>query len=238
MKMKIKDSYIRYMLVLGVILVLVIVGYLVKNVFTSFSEGKNQTTNKNESLEVIYDVKEDKSIQKKEPTVTLENNKGSDIKVEIKGAVEKPGVYTVYEEDRVEDLVKLAGGFLPNADRLRIRLADRLIDEGIIYVYLTGERANTQLLEIGINNNLTIDKTNSSHNSKDGKNSKDSKININTATKEQLMTLTGIGEIKANSIISYREEHNGFKAIDELKNVSGIGEKTLAKFVQLVDINW
>lgn len=231
MKMKIKESYIRYMLVVGVILVLVIVGYLVKNVFTSFPGEKNKTTNKNESLEVLYDVKEDKSIQKKEPTVTLENNKGSDIKVEIKGAVEKPGVYTVYKENRVEDLVKLAGGFLPNADRLRIRLADRLIDEGIIYVYITGEKANEQLLEIGINNNLTIDKTNSSHNSKD------SKININTATKEQLMTLTGIGEVKANSIIAYREEHNGFKAIDELKNVSGIGEKTLAKFVQLVDIN-
>lgn len=236
MKIEFKEGYIRYVLVVGVIIVLATIGYFVKNISTGFLSDKDKEPMTKENVEVLYDAKEEKNIQEKGTNLlTTGDNKNSNLKVEIKGAVTNPGVYSVYEEDRVEDLVKLAGGFIANADKIRIRLASRLIDEELIYVYKVGEKSNTELLEMGIDNHLAIDKPNSSQNS--NQNSKNDKININTATKEQLMTLPGIGDVKASSIITYREERNGFKSIDELKNVSGIGEKTLAKFLQLVDIN-
>lgn len=65
---------------------------------------------------------------------------------------------------------------------------------------------------------------------------KGSIININTASKEELKTLTGIGDAKADVIIEYREQNGGFKSVDELTKVGGIGEKTLNKFKDMIDI--
>ena len=161
-------------------------------------------------------------------TIKVEKN----IFVDVKGAVKKPGVYEVKENSIVNDCIKLAGGITSSGTLSNINLSKKVTDEMVIYVFKKSEittsakneiPCTTEVIEI---NNCPIITDNQTSN--DGKketttNAIDKKININTATKEELTTLTGIGESKANSIIEYRKT-NQFKSIEELKNVSGIGE--------------
>ncbi|HHY72944.1 MAG TPA: hypothetical protein GX497_06910 [Bacillus bacterium] len=138
--------------------------------------------------------------------------------IDIKGAVLKPGVYLLEENSRVQDAIQLAGGFLETADQTKINLAARLVDEMVLYVPVIGEET-------------TIEAGGPSFNQTD-----DGKVNINSATSEQLQSLPGIGPAKAEQIISYREANGPFKKVDDLGNVSGIGEKTLEKLKELVKI--
>ncbi|MBS4761567.1 helix-hairpin-helix domain-containing protein [Carnobacteriaceae bacterium zg-ZUI252] len=124
------------------------------------------------------------------------------IMVDIKGAVVRGGVYEVSSNARVKDVVALAGGFLESADEQRVNLAKVVSDEMVIYVPHKNEVAE--------NNNL-----------------ENSKVNLNTATKEELMALKGIGESKANAIIQLRNSKRKFTSIDELKEIKGISEKLL-----------
>ena len=118
--------------------------------------------------------------------------------VEIKGEVNREGIYSINSSARINDLIILANGLTKNADITNINLAQKVTDGMVI----------------------TIPKLNN-----ETEEEKQSKVNINTATKEQLMTLEGIGEAKALSIISYRVSNNGFKSIEEIMNVSGISER-------------
>lgn len=129
------------------------------------------------------------------------------IYVDVKGAVKNPGVYEVKETDRVLTVIEKAGGFHENADINQVNLAAKLVDGSIVYVPKIGEQASNDNNQSPSNN----------------------KININNATMEELQTLTGIGPSKAEAIISYREENGPFQAVDEIKNVSGIGEKSFEK---------
>jgi competence protein ComEA len=136
--------------------------------------------------------------------------------IDIKGAVKLPGVYELANGERIIDAVDKAGGFLPIADTRKVNLAALLVDEMVIYVPEEGEEVEVLTL---------VDNTRG----KDGKDTGQGKVNINTATVEELTTLSGIGPSKANAIIEYREENGMFKSIDELVNVTGIGEKSLEK---------
>lgn len=120
----------------------------------------------------------------------------------ICGQVENPGVYTLLEGSRIEDAILAAGGVLEEADLSQVNLARRIKEEEQIVIYAKGEETILPA---------------------------DDKIHINYATKEQLMTLTGIGESKAMEIIAYREEHGGFQSTEELMNISGIKEGTYNK---------
>ncbi|MFA6627917.1 MAG: ComEA family DNA-binding protein [Bacilli bacterium] len=113
--------------------------------------------------------------------------------VQITGEVSYPGLYELASDARLHDLVALAGGFTLGADIFSINLASPLTDGTHIHIQqVTSQDASTNL------------------------------ISINQATKEQLMTLVGIGEVKADSIIAYRQQHGAFKLLEELMNVSGI----------------
>lgn len=139
--------------------------------------------------------------------------------VDVKGAVEKPGVYKAEEGDRVIDAVARAGGFLPDAVPDAINHAERLRDEMVIYVpFLMAEGAEG---EAGMS-------TPPVYGADDGK------VNLNTAEAEELMTLPGIGPAKAEAIISHRVEHGPFADPADLTDVSGIGEKTFAALEELV----
>ncbi len=139
------------------------------------------------------------------------------IMVDIKGAVNRPGVYQLKEGSRVNELIQLAGGFLDNADTTKVNLAQKLRDEAIIYVPTIGE--NNLIATRNANVTTTVN-TNLST---------EGRISLNYGTLADFMTLDGIGEAKAQAIIKYREENNGFKSLEELKNVTGIGEKTFEK---------
>ena len=146
--------------------------------------------------------------------------------VDIKGAVKKPGVYKVPSGSIVNDVIKLAGGLKSNAYTSNINLSQVTTKEMVIYIYTNSEikklsttvtsdtKCTTNVIEVN-NCVSTTTKVNTETNS--------NKVNINTACKEELMTLSGIGESKAIAIIKYREE-NKFISVEDLKNVSGIGD--------------
>ena len=117
------------------------------------------------------------------------------------------------------DVIQEAGGITEDADAKSVNLAASLSDEEVIYVANKDENVSV------------LDQTGTGQVSDKGGQavSKDGKINLNTATSEQLQTISGIGAKRAEDIIAYRESHGGFQSVDDLKNVSGIGDKTLDK---------
>lgn len=164
----------------------------------------------------ITDISEEAGIvdiSDSESQGTSDNGVSGKIIVHVCGAVLNGGVYELDGSARVADAVEAAGGFDKTADKEYINLAESLTDGQKIIIYTKKEVKKFQ------NNN---DK--SSHSDV-----KSSGVNINTATKQELMTLPGIGESKADDIISYRNENGGFKSIDELMKISGIKEGIFSK---------
>lgn len=144
------------------------------------------------------------------------------IMIHISGQVHNPGIIELELGSRVIDAVNLAGGLKKDADLDRMNLAKKLIDEEKIYIPAIGEE------------DIPIEVANL--NSSDNSGNTQSKVNINTCTKEELITLPGIGEVTAGKILDYREE-NLFKIIDDIKNVSGIGEKKFEAIKELITVN-
>ncbi|MBW7641834.1 helix-hairpin-helix domain-containing protein [Geobacillus thermoleovorans] len=134
--------------------------------------------------------------------------------VDVKGAVANPGVYEVAADARVRDVIALAGGLTDEADETKINLAAKVRDEMMIYVPAKDEAAPAS---------DAVGKS-PSDGARDGP-----QVAVNTATEEELMQLPGIGPAKAKAIIAYREEHGPFQRVEDLLNVTGIGEKTLEK---------
>lgn len=144
------------------------------------------------------------------------------IKVYIIGEVNSPGVYELPVNSRVVDVVEKAEGFTDEADRVSINLAKILKDEEQIVV---SNISNKTFVEVNNNKsdiNLSSDTT---------------LVNINKATKEQLMTLPSVGSVTAENIISYRETYGLFKSIEEIKNVTRIGEKTFESLKELISVD-
>lgn len=136
-----------------------------------------------------------------------------EVVVHVAGAVSAPGVYTLPTDSRVDDAVRAAGA-TADADLSQLNLAQKLADGQKITVPAAGETPAPA---------DNADNTAPSDSSQSG-----ALININTATLEELETLPSIGEVRAQAIIAYREEHGGFRTTDELMEVSGIGEKIFA----------
>ncbi|GIN10558.1 hypothetical protein J26TS2_04250 [Shouchella clausii] len=131
--------------------------------------------------------------------------------VDVKGMVASPGVYELEVGSRLFEAIEKAGGFTDSANREAVNLALRLEDEMVVYVPKEGEE------EEGAGPVLAVEMNETDH---------EVTININEATESDLLTLQGIGPSKAAAIIGYREENGAFATVEELMNVSGIGEKT------------
>lgn len=147
------------------------------------------------------------------------------IKVYICGEIKNPGVYEMASGDCVQTVVEKAGGFKEQADKKTINLARTL--KG-------GEQITIHSLVL-LNDSLPSLTPGTKGQS--GSQQKSSLININTATKELLMNLPGIGEVKALAIIAYRDKNGWFSEVEELDKVSGIGPKTLETLLPLITIN-
>jgi competence protein ComEA len=147
-----------------------------------------------------------------EASQQLSQSQDQRIFLDIKGAVKQPGMYEGKENMRVWDAVMLAGGFSAEADTKQVNFSKRVTDQMVIYIPKHGE----QLAAF----------EGSTQQSNEGESGK---INLNQATETQLQELSGVGQKKAQEIIRYREENGGFKTIDELKNISGFGDKTFEK---------
>ena len=159
--------------------------------------------------------------------------------VDIKGAINNPGVYEIECNKRVIDVINMAGGLTDNADTTILNLSKKVKDEMYIIIYtndqikeykeklLPSKEIIKQVEEKIIcpdNSNDACEKSSASKEEV----KVTGKVNINTATKEELMTLTGIGESKADKIIEYRKS-NIFNSIEDIKNISGIGESIFTK---------
>lgn len=144
---------------------------------------------------------------------------------DIAGAVKDQGVYTLKKGARIDDLIAAAGGLQAKAALKAINRSLLLKDQDKVYVPYQGEA------EANNNASTIVNHSGQAASGSDaGENSGGNKIHLNSASKDDLQKLTGIGEKKAEQIISYREEKGGFKKIDEIKEVSGIGDKTFAGF--------
>lgn len=145
----------------------------------------------------------------------------STVVVDVKGQVALPGVYTLSANKRVLDAITLAGGLLPTADERMLNLAAKLVDEMVIYVPTEGEQTpfTGTIAQVP------------------GATSDSDLININTSDEIELMTLSGIGPSKAKAIIIYREENGLFQSIEQLKEVSGIGDQTFEAIKDFISIN-
>ena len=166
-----------------------------------------------------------------ESDTTSKTDKATDtykrIKVDLKGCIKKPGVYEFLDYQRISDAIEKAGGLTEEADTSNINLSKVLEDEMVIYIYskqeIEEQKSKEETLDnIEIIGSETLITTDEQIPEKDITNSK---ISINNASLEELMTLPKIGESKAKAIIEYRKQHQ-FTKLEELMEVSGIGEAT------------
>lgn len=148
----------------------------------------------------------------------------SQLVVDVKGAVKEPGLYSLEAGSRVNDAIEAAGGLTDEADPKSINLAQKLTDEAVVYV----ARVEEQVSIIG-------SREGGSAGSMQGE--KNTKVNLNTATEADLQTISGIGAKRAADIIAYREANGGFKTVDDLNNVSGIGDKTMESLRPYVTVD-
>lgn len=165
-------------------------------------------------------------------TKLIEETKANNY-VDVKGSVKNPGVYEFKENDRVIDAIKLAGGLTKNADTSNINLSKKLKSEMVIVINTKSELKN--------NNNLTCDAVCTRevievNNCIETENKTNDKININTADINKLTELDGIGESKAKTIIEYRTTNGLFKNIEDIKNISGIGESLYNKIKDKITV--
>ena len=184
-------------------------------------------------------------------SASVQNNENSIhyIYVHLCGAVKKSDVYKVEEDTRLVDVIALAGGLTEDAAGDFVNQASLLEDGQQIYIPTKEEVKEKTPLEYAVssplpNKNNSSSSSNNSSNSNNSNNSSNNNskksnngiININTASKEELMTLSGIGEAKAKSIIDYRETHNGFKSIEEIKNIVGIKDSIYNKVKDSISV--
>ena len=179
------------------------------------------------------DNKDNEDITYIETTTKLVEETKANNYVDVKGSVKKPGVYEFKENDRVIDAIKLAGGLTKNADTSNINLSKKLKSEMVIVINTKSELKN--------NNNLTCDAVCTRevievNNCIETENKTNNKININTADINKLTELDGIGESKAKTIIEYRTTNGLFKNIEDIKNISGIGESLYNKIKDKITV--
>ena len=158
-----------------------------------------------------------------------ENISNKEITVYVSGEVNKSGVVTLKEGDRLAVAVEKLGGTTKKADLNNINLAIRVKDEEHYIIPKIGEAKQEDLKDVNNTKDIENAEIKNENTAKDS-----SKININTATLEELDKLPGVGEATANKIISHREENGQFKTIEDIKNVNGIGDKKFEKMKELI----
>lgn len=150
------------------------------------------------------------------------------IVVDVKGAVKHPGVYPLTTDNRIIDAIEAAGGYVDKADTRFINHAQKLTDELVIYVPKIGEQMEEPSVAVTSGPSVSAVGT--------AGEDKDDVVNLNTATETELMTLSGVGPSKAAAILAYREENGPFKTVEDLKNVSGIGDKTFERLQPFIAV--
>lgn len=159
------------------------------------------------SLEEIQKEKSEGSASKTDDE-RKESKKDEKVFVYLCGEVVHPGVYEVSRDSRLYEVIAMAGGLTADAAQEAVNQA-KVVEDAEQICIPSKEEMQVKAMQEG-----------STAEEKPG----DGKVNLNTATREELMTLSGVGESRADSIVAYREEHGGFKSTEELMQISGIKE--------------
>ena len=146
----------------------------------------------------------------------------SDVRVYVTGAVNQPGVHRIDEGARLADAVQAAGGAAPDADLVAVNLATRVADEDHWHIPRIGE------VEPPSN---TVQPSSGTQASAGG-----TKLDINSASAEELETLPQIGEVRSRDIVAHRDANGPFNTIEDLVDVSGIGPRTLETIRDLIEV--
>lgn len=206
------------------IIVVLISGYIATFIYFSNEIYKNKEEQKNNEISILEEPSKDTEYK--------------EIKVDIKGSVKKPGVYTLKENSRTNDAITASGGLLKNANTRFINLSKILNDGDVIVVYSNEEIKKAQKEErIVVETPCVCEEVKNDSCYKEDKETKTtSKININTAAINELIKLNGIGESKAKLIIEYRTKTGNFKDIKEIMNIKGISETLFSKIKENITI--
>ena len=183
---------------------------------------KQFDTEEKESLELISIEEETEQDNK-----SIEEEEDYKIVVHITGEVEKEGIIEIKEGGRISDAIDAAGGLTKEADLERVNLAYELEDGQKIYIPNKNDKDIDEYVTEGVDDIVLPDELT---------NMGDGLININKADLEELQELDGIGEALAENIIAYRENNGKFKDIEDIKNVSGIGDSKYEKIKDSIKI--
>ncbi len=228
-----------------VVFIIILIGIFC---YYHFSINKNQKLDLEREDFLVENTKEETDESKENDCV---------VTVDVKGKVNQPGLYQLSCDSRVQDALLLAGNITEDADTSVLNLSKKVFDEMVVIVYSYDETQNfieikkqevekmeqcpnyTQVQNDACIEPQQVEESNSHlslENSEDNQplesqsgDQQTTLISINTATKEEFMTLNGLGESKAQKIIDYRLEHGNFQSLEELKNVKGIGDSTFEK---------
>ena len=142
--------------------------------------------------------------------------------VEMRGEIEAPGVYELAPEARLQDALAAAGGLTEEADLSTVNLARRLRDGELIVILALPVPGSTPMLPLSeAGDAADVDESRA-------------RININTATAEELEALPGVGEVIATRIVAYREQNGPFRSVDDLIHVEGIADRAIDDMRELV----
>lgn len=212
--------YRKQLIIAGSILflIIVIISYIITN------SPKIKVSN-NQAI-----IKDDSNIKK----TSSKEKTTEEYKIDIKGEVINPGIYTMKSSSRIIDCIEKAGGLTENANTTVINLSKKITDEMVIIIYSNAEVESfkeTKKLEEQVQEKCHQKDENSLKNDAciTDTNQTTSLVSINTATIEELSKLSGIGEAKAKQIIEYRTQNGPFKTIEDIKEVPGIGESIFAQ---------
>ncbi|MCG7338575.1 helix-hairpin-helix domain-containing protein [Staphylococcus sp. ACRSN] len=201
----------RYFLICIFFLFIIII-YLV---FCKFGVQQQVVQHKENNIESFAHHNQKNTSKSDNKEQQIDSKQPTTVFVDIKGAVKRPNVYEMKSTDRIKQLLDKAG-VQDNADLSQINLSERLIDQRMIIIPKKGD-TKSQNLSKSINEN-NIKNTQGTE-----------KVNLNIVTESELQNIPGIGSTKAKAIIAYRNESGGFKNVEDLKKVNGIGEKTFEK---------
>jgi competence protein ComEA len=186
-------------------------------IFYFFEENKSSETNIENLVPQEIQVKKDSPQPQEQIQETIS------IIVDVKGQVKLPGVYSSSQGERVIDVINRAGGLTEIADESQVNFAQHVEDAMVIYIPAKGEEG------ISMPAGTSVSET-------AGGSSNQAKINLNKADENELQNLPGIGPSKAAAILEYRETNGQFKNVEDLKNISGIGDKTFDKLKDLITV--
>lgn len=221
-------SYIKENMIKVVVITLLLFLYVGSFIYISTKIIKTEKESENETNVL---AKEDL----KEETSTETSVK--EIVVDVKGSVKKPGVYKIKENSRVTDAIDAAGGLSKNANTRFINLSKLLSDGDVVVIYSNEEIEDAKKEDkIVVETPCICEEVKNDACYKEETTNTNGKININTATINELMTLTGIGESKAKLIIEYRTQNGNFKDIKDIMKVKGISETLFSKFKENITI--